>query len=73
MPAVKKTMERLDKVLSPDGYSVGINHGKAGGQAVTHLHVHIMPRWNGDGGGIMHSIINEPGDLKVDEIAKLFE
>lgn len=73
MAAVKKTMKKIDAVLRPDGYSVGWNHGEAGGQVVPHLHVHVMPRWNGDGGGNMHSIINNPGDMGVPELAQLFK
>lgn len=70
--SVHKTMSRLQDVLKPQGYSVGWNHGEAGGQVVPHLHIHIMPRWHDDGGGNMHTIINQPGDLPVEEVAKLF-
>lgn len=73
MVAVKNTMERLQEVLSPDGFNVGWNHNTAGGQVVPHLHFHIMPRWLGDGGGSMHSIITNPGKINVDAVAKLFK
>jgi diadenosine tetraphosphate (Ap4A) HIT family hydrolase len=32
----------------PDGFNVGANVGAAGGQSVFHLHVHVIPRWEGD-------------------------
>lgn len=32
----------------PDGYNIGINHGAAGGQTVSHLHIHLIPRYHGD-------------------------
>ena len=70
---VKKTQEKLNDVLKPDGYNVGWNHGKAGGQLVPHLHIHIMPRFDGDGGSNMHAIVNNPGDESVEEVYKLFE
>jgi len=73
MIAVKNTMARLQEVLSPDGFNVGWNHNTAGGQVVPHLHVHIMPRWQGDGGGSMHSIISNPGKISVDKVAELFK
>lgn len=72
MVGVQKTIERIQAVLLPDGFNIGWNHGKSGGQAVPHLHVHILPRWNGDGGGSMHSIIKNPGGESVDAIAAQF-
>jgi len=69
---VTTTMERLQEVLNPDGFNVGWNHGEIAGQAVKHLHVHIMPRWDKDGGGSQHSIINNPGDVSVEQLANLF-
>lgn len=38
----------LDKKYKPDGYNIGINVGKAAGQTVWHVHVHVIPRYNGD-------------------------
>lgn len=54
--AVKKVQEKLSDKLNPEGFTVGWNHGEAGGQAVPHLHIHVLPRWNSDGGGSIHSI-----------------
>lgn len=34
--------------FSPDGYNVGINDGAAAGQTVPHLHIHLIPRFEGD-------------------------
>ena len=72
MMAVRKTMERIKEVLSPDGFNVGWNHNTAAGQVVPHLHVHVMPRYNNDGGGSMHSIVKNPGTMSVEEVGKLF-
>ncbi len=66
-------MNRIKTVLAPDGFNVGWNHHPAGGQVVPHLHFHIFPRYEGDGGGSMHSIIKSPGEKSVTEIAALFQ
>lgn len=34
--------------LRPDGFNIGINEGKAAGQTVEHLHIHLIPRYVGD-------------------------
>ena len=67
---VKEVTHIIDKALKPDGYNIGWNHGTAGGQAVGHLHVHIIPRWKGDGGGSMHSIVHNP---PKEDLEKIYE
>lgn len=38
----------LDDELNPNGYNIGINSGRAAGQTVPHLHIHLIPRFTGD-------------------------
>ncbi|CDR33163.1 HIT domain-containing protein [Criblamydia sequanensis] len=40
--------KKWDKVYAPDGYNIGANAGRAAGQTVMHLHVHLIPRYKGD-------------------------
>ncbi len=67
--AVKKTTEILSKALHPDGFTIGINQGKTAGQAIDHLHIHILPRFKNDGGGSIHTIVNNPPKETIKEIA----
>ena len=62
---VKKVQEKLMEKLQPEGFTVGWNHGEAGGQAVPHLHIHVFPRWNNDGGGSLHSVLKKINDPDV--------
>ena len=38
----------LANKYSPDGYNVGVNVGEAAGQTVMHVHLHLIPRFQGD-------------------------
>jgi diadenosine tetraphosphate (Ap4A) HIT family hydrolase len=38
----------IDRDYKPDGYNVGVNIGKMAGQSIPHLHIHMMPRYEGD-------------------------
>ena len=45
----KKAVKVIKKVMKPDGFNIGINIGKVAGAGIEgHLHVHIVPRWEGD-------------------------
>lgn len=64
--AAQSVLQMIKRALNPDGFTLGINHGKVSGQEVPHLHLHIMPRWLGDGGHSLQSIVsnNPQEDLK---------
>jgi len=38
----------LDRLFHPAGYNIGINDGVAAGQTVMHMHIHLIPRYDGD-------------------------
>lgn len=66
--AVRSVTALLQKALEPDGFTIGINHGKVAGQAIDHLHIHIMPRWHNDGGGSLHSVVGNPPKESLKDI-----
>ncbi len=49
MSATHKLAAAVRKALNPDGINLMQLNGKAANQVVPHLHVHIVPRWSGDG------------------------
>ena len=38
----------LEERYHPDGYNIGINVGEAAGQSIFHVHMHLIPRYQGD-------------------------
>ena len=48
MVLAKKMITKLTDVLGCDGYNIVQNNGEAAGQTVFHLHMHLIPRYDGD-------------------------
>jgi histidine triad (HIT) family protein len=69
--AVAKTTQRVAQAmrdaLNPDGLNIIQNNGAAAGQTVFHYHVHLIPRWDGDGAvGLW-----EPNTSDIDQLNAL--
>ena len=67
--AVRKTTKLVRTGLVPDGFTLGINHGKVAGQEVEHLHFHVIPRYENDGGTSLQSVVNNQSTKSLKEIA----
>ena len=42
---LRRVRDWMDRRFSPDGYNVGWNCGRVGGQDVLHAHMHVIPRF----------------------------
>jgi histidine triad (HIT) family protein len=49
MSAVASVARAVERVFAADGITVWSSNGSAAGQEVFHLHLHVMPRYEGDG------------------------
>ncbi len=46
---IPKWTQVLDETMHPQGYNIGTNVGRTAGAGIDHhVHMHIVPRWNGD-------------------------
>ncbi len=46
---VNMGIDVIQKVMNPDGFNLGMNLGRTAGAGIDdHIHIHIVPRWNGD-------------------------
>jgi ATP adenylyltransferase len=49
MKLTRRCLAALTQTMKPDGFNIGMNLGRCAGAGVLeHLHIHIVPRWNGD-------------------------
>lgn len=68
---LKQARSRLAEEYAPAGYTIGINEGRAAGRSVDHLHIHLIPRHDGDvadpRGGIRQILPNcQPAEWLTD-------
>lgn len=71
MSLVGKMKSYQSERHNPDGFNIGINNGKSAGQTIPHLHVHLIPRYEGDvddpTGGV-RNVIPERGNYKTADV-----
>ena len=65
MELAKASQKALQAEYKPDGFNIGMNLGRSAGAGVAdHVHLHVVPRWVGDGNFV--SIIGETRVLPED-------
>ena len=66
--AVVRLAGPVREALGAPGTTIGINNGDATGQTIPHVHVHIVPRWPGDGAGSIHTIFPRNVKRKLPDV-----
>jgi histidine triad (HIT) family protein len=73
--AVQRTAARVARAIrdafAPQGLSVYQANGKAAGQTVFHYHVHLVPRYEGDGMALSWPVKNPPREKLEEHAAKI--
>lgn len=65
--AARTVAAKLKTKLSADGINIVQNNGETAGQTVMHFHIHVIPRYSGDG----QKIGWNPGSPSADELKEI--
>ncbi|MDG5776110.1 HIT family protein [Haloarculaceae archaeon H-GB2-1] len=69
--ALHELVPSVEAAVDAPASTVAFNNGEVAGQEVPHVHGHIVPRFEGDGGGPIHSLFGSQPDLADDELDRI--
>lgn len=64
-------VRRQARALGAPGVTLAVNDGRAAGQEVMHVHVHVVPRSGSDGHGPIHALFTEHAKLREGELKEI--
>ncbi|AXR80372.1 HIT family protein [Natrarchaeobaculum sulfurireducens] len=68
---IHRMVPAIEEAVDADATTVAFNNGEAAGQEVDHVHCHIVPRFDGDGGGPIHAVAGDVPDLADDDLDEI--
>lgn len=66
--AVHALVPAVEDAVDAPATTVAVNNGPAAGQEVPHVHCHVVPRFDDDGGGPIHAAFADPPSLTDEEL-----
>ena len=63
----------IQEAVNAPACTIGINNGRESGQEIPHVHIHVIPRSRGDGGGIIQGIARTIRRNNDDEMRRIAE
>lgn len=76
MSSIQRLTPAIEDAVGADGTNIGFNNGAAAGQEIEHIHGHVIPRFEGDGGRPIHAVAGQNprlSDEELDDIASDIE
>lgn len=71
--ALHRLVGRIQAAVDAPSSTVGINNGPESGQEVPHVHIHVIPRFRGDRGGIIQGVTRSSRRLSQEEMRRIAE
>ena len=71
--ALHRLVGRIQAAVEAPASTIGVNNGPEGGQEVPHVHIHVIPRFRGDRGGIIQGVARSGRRPSEEEMSRIAE